>query len=127
MAKGEGPLIAACGLDCTDCDIRKVPIDAEAAERIVGWFRSTGWLKESEGVPEIIERSMYCKGCRGDRSVHWSADCAILNCCVDERTLKFCYECDDFVCDQLDEWAQKETQYTQALERLERMRAEVAA
>ena len=116
-------MIAVCGLDCTDCDIRKVPTDADAAQRIVGWFRSMGWLKESEGVPEIIERSMYCKGCRGDRSVHWSADCAILKCCVDERKLEFCYECADFVCERLNEWTQKDAKYGAALERLKGMRA----
>ena len=123
MQQSEGRLIAVCGLDCTDCDIRKVPTNADAAQRIVGWFRSMRWLKESEGVSEIIERSMYCKGCRGDRSVHWSADCAILKCCVDERKLEFCYECADFVCERLNEWAQKDVKYGEALERLQGMRA----
>jgi len=120
-------LIAVCGLDYAHCDIRKVPTDAGAAERIVGWFRSMGWLKESEGVPQIIERSMYCKGCRGDRSVHWSADCEILNCCVDERKLRLCYECDDFVCDQLNEWAQQQTRCRQALERPKSVSAQASA
>ena len=123
MEGNEGPLMAVCGIDCADCDIRKVPTDAGAAERIVGWFRSMGWLKEKEGVPEIIERSMYCKGCQGDRSVHWSANCGILNCCVDERKLEFCYKCDDFVCERLAEWAQQDIKYGEALERLRGIRA----
>jgi hypothetical protein len=121
VAKEEERLIAVCGLDCSTCDIRRVPTDADAAERVAGWFRSMGWLKEGEGVREIIERSMYCNGCRGDRSVHWSADCEILKCCVDERGLEFCYECDDFVCERIIEWAQKDTEYSAALERLQRM------
>ena len=120
----EKRLIAVCGLDCTDCDIRKVPTDVDAAERIAGWFRSMGWLKEGEGVSEIIERSMYCRGCRGDRSVHWSANCGILHCCVDERGLEYCYECGEFACEQLKEWAQKDARYGEALERLQRLRAE---
>jgi hypothetical protein len=122
MPQNEERLTAVCGLDCTDCDIRRVPTDADAAQRIVGWFRDMGWLKEDEGVPEIIERSMYCQGCRGDRSVHWSANCGILTCCVDEKGLEFCCECDDFVCEQLDEWAQKDVKYMEALERLQSMR-----
>jgi len=115
-------MIAVCGLDCENCDIRKVPTDAEAAQRIVAWFKEMGWLKESEGVAEVIERAMYCRGCRGDRSVHWSADCWILQCCVDDKGLAFCYECEVFPCGQLSEWAKENTSYTQALARLRQMR-----
>ena len=117
----EGQMIAVCGLDCTGCDIRRAPTDPEAAGRLVGWFREMGWLKAGEGMSEVIERSMYCRGCRGDRSVHWSADCWILKCCVDEKGLAFCYECDDFPCRRLEEWAGENARYTEALERLRRM------
>lgn len=115
-------LVAVCGLDCGSCDIRLVPTDPEAAGRVVAWFRDMGWLEENEGVAEIIKRSMYCKGCRGDRSVHWSADCWILNCCVDEKGLSFCYECDDFPCEQLIEWGNQSANYGEALGRLQAMR-----
>jgi hypothetical protein len=115
-------MIAACGLDCGDCDIRLLPSDPDAAQRVVAWFREMGWLNESEGVSEVMERSMYCKGCRADRSVHWSADCWILHCCVDERGLAFCYECADFPCERLSEWAKENDGYAQALNRLRRMR-----
>jgi hypothetical protein len=71
-------MIAVCGLDCEPCDIRRVPFDSEATERIVKWFRAQGWIKENEGIEEIISRKMYCKGCHGDRSVHWSPECPIL-------------------------------------------------
>jgi len=114
--------IAVCGLECGACDIRRVPFDAEAAQRVVAWFRQMGWLAQDEGVPEILERSMYCKGCHGDRSVHWSADCAILACCVDERGLEFCSECETFPCARLTERARDNARYAQALERLSQMR-----
>jgi hypothetical protein len=81
-----------------------------------------GWLNENEGKPQVIQRSMYCSGCRGDRSVQWSPDCWILKCCVDEKGLDFCYEYDVFPCEQLIEWSMENVQYTQALERLQRMR-----
>ena len=119
-------MIAVCGLDCTNCDIRRVPTDAQAAQRIVGWFRSMGWLKENEGVPEIIERSMYCTGCRGDRALHWSADCWILQCCVDDKGLAFCHECHDFPCERLSEWASQNDRYAEALSQLQCMKEAAA-
>jgi hypothetical protein len=117
-------LIAACGLDCTDCEIRLVPFDAEIAQGVAAWFKERGWLEESEGVAEILERKMYCKGCHGDRSLHWSPDCWILQCCVNQHGLQHCSECRDFPCERLVEWAGQNEGYAQALERLQGMRAE---
>lgn len=120
-------IIAACGIDCTDCDIRIAPCDAGAAQRIVAWFREMNWLKEGEGITEIIDRSMYCKGCRGDRAVHWSAGCPILKCCVDEKRLSHCSECGEFPCERLKEWAATGTGHTLALERLQKMKHQGSA
>jgi hypothetical protein len=126
MAEAER-LIAVCGLDCTDCEIRTAPDDARAAEKLVAWFREMGWLQEGEGMAEVMQRTMYCHGCRGDRSVHWSADCWILQCCVDGKGLAFCSECDAFPCEQLGAWATQNAAYAGALARLQRMRHEAAA
>lgn len=120
----EDEYLAACGLDCRSCEIRKVPEDAGAARRVVRWFRKEGWLQEDEGVEEILERGMYCKGCRDDRTIHWSPDCRILRCCVDERGHRFCCECEAFPCEKLEEWSQKNEEYTGALGRLKRMKAD---
>lgn len=116
--EARGRIIAVCGLDCTECDMRLAPTDPEAAKRVVAWFREMGWLEDDEGLDEVLERSMYCKGCRGDRSVHWSPDCWILQCCVDERGLSHCYQCDIFPCQRLTERAEESQRYTEALERL---------
>ncbi|NOZ26554.1 MAG: DUF3795 domain-containing protein [Chloroflexi bacterium] len=124
MGKAQGPMIAVCGLDCGECDIYRAPSDPGAAQRVVAWFREQGWLREDEGIQEIIGRSMYCMGCRGDPSLHWSPDCWIRACCVDEKGLEFCYECDVFPCEALVEWAQEDAGYTRALNRLRRMKAE---
>ena len=90
-------LIAVFGLDCGTCDIRRAPFDAEAAGRLVAWYREMGWLKPDEGMPEVMARGMYCTGCRGSHSEHWSADCEILACCVDQRRLTYCCDCSDFI------------------------------
>jgi hypothetical protein len=115
-------MIAACGLDCGSCEIRLAPIDPEAARVLVEWFRSQGWLSPEEGMAQVQERKMYCTGCLGDRTVHWSADCWILQCCVDEHGLSNCSQCAAFPCERLEAWAQQNSGYQAALQRLRDMR-----
>ncbi len=115
-------MMAVCGLDCGSCDIRLLPFDPAAAQRIVAWFRERGWLREDEGVSEVIERKMYCMGCRGDRTVHWSPDCALLKCCVDERHLEHCGQCAElFTCERLEAFANEHQRYREAVDRLRMM------
>ncbi|MGD2177978.1 MAG: DUF3795 domain-containing protein, partial [Anaerolineae bacterium] len=105
-----------------NCDIRLVPTDPDAARRVVAWFQEMEWLEEDEGVAEIIERRMYCKGCREDRTVHWSPDCPILQCCVDERHLEHCAQCDAFVCQKLEAFATDgQEHHREAVERLKQI------
>jgi hypothetical protein len=113
-----GQLIAACGLDCNTCDLRLLPHDTAAAERVIAWFRDMGWLAEDEGLAQILDRSMYCQGCHGDRAIHWSADCWILQCCVDDRGHDYCFQCRAFPCAQLQERADGNPRYARALTRL---------
>jgi hypothetical protein len=115
--------IAVCGLDCGGCEIRRAPFDEAAAAIAIAWFREMQWLTEEDGIEEVIERGMYCEGCRGDRMRHWSADCQILICCVDERHLEFCSECDDFPCALLTDRARDNRSYADGLQRLREMRA----
>ena len=119
--------IAACGLNCEACAIRRIPSDGKAAEDCVQWFRDMGWLRPEEGKAEILERGMYCNGCKGDRSVHWSVNddgtvsCGILECCVDQREQQFCSECGEFPCDRLKEWSKENKTYGEAFNRLKTM------
>jgi|GEM_PF-1054079 hypothetical protein len=115
--------IAACGLDCGSCSIRRFPSDKAAAAEVIGWFKQEGWLKENEGVAEAIERKLVCCGCHGDRNAHWSADCWILRCCVDAKGLKNCSECTTFPCARLVEWSKTDESYGKAFDRLRSMHA----
>jgi len=116
-------IIAVCGIDCTACTIRIASLgDTEAVEELVVWWKKEGWLKEDEGMPELLKQSPFCQHCRGDRSMHWSANCWILKCCVDDKGLEYCYECEQFPCERLNKWAQGNSDYTQALERLHQMK-----
>ena len=118
----ETGMMAACGLDCYSCEIRRAPTDPQAAQLLVDWFRSQGWLSPDEGMAEVLERKMYCCGCLGDRAIHWSADCWILACCVDERGHTDCSHCPAFPCQRLEAWAEQNAGYGAALARLESVR-----
>ncbi|MFO7837365.1 MAG: DUF3795 domain-containing protein [Candidatus Thorarchaeota archaeon] len=118
----QNEMIAACGLVCQSCDIRRMPFDDKAAKTTIKWFREMSWLDENEGVDEAVAKEMYCKGCRGDRSIHWSPDCWILQCCVDKKGLEYCYECNDFACNRLVDWSRQNEGYVAALERLKELK-----
>ncbi len=106
MAQEYPEMLAACGLDCGPCPIRLIPIDEEASKGVINWFIEMGWLKEDEGVAEAIEKKMYCTGCQGDRSTHWSGDCQIMLCCVDEEHKQHCGQCPQLMtCEKLEAFA----------------------
>lgn len=69
--------IAACGLDCTECDIRLAADDPEIAQATAGWF---------------------------------------------DRELGIELKLEDFPCQKLTEWAGGSERYSNALERLKRMK-----
>lgn len=98
--------------------IFKASKDKDEAERLMDWFLEQGWLQEKKSVQEFMEDGPYCTGCHGDKETHWSPDCRILKCCVDERELDNCSGCSDFPCEKLKEWAAGDEEYTEAFERL---------
>ncbi len=95
--------MSACGLDCKTCGILLFPESPKAQEGILAWFRREKWIGENDGVKEVIEKKMYCKGC-GDKEVFWSKNCAIAKCCTDTKNLTNCSECSDFPCDTYNKW-----------------------
>jgi putative nucleotidyltransferase with HDIG domain len=108
-------VIAACGLICDECDIHRATSDARVAEDMAAWFREEQSLT-------VAAEEIRCEGCKGDRQRHWSPDCWMLKCCVDQRGLEFCYLCPDFPCQRLLEWSLNSPRYASALERLKKMK-----
>jgi len=88
-------------------DILGTTLCYQEARKAINWFKDMGWLNQNESISEAIAKGLYCKGCHGDCSIHWSADCWILGCCVDEKGLEHCDECDDFPCDKLVDWSKQ--------------------
>jgi hypothetical protein len=85
-----------------------------------------GWLSEGEGVAEAAAKKLLCPGCHGDRTAHWSPDCWILQCCVDQKGLRHCSECPDFPCERLVAWSESDDWYSRAFARLRRMHSRAA-
>lgn len=56
---------AACGIDCNECGQYKITMeyDMKAAESLVEWFRSRGWIGENEGAEAIMKKAPLCRGC----------------------------------------------------------------
>jgi len=64
-------MIAACGIDCSVCDIHLAPSNPEIAERMVKVFVNMGY---KDAKPEWF----HCEGCSGDRNAHWSSNCEMM-------------------------------------------------
>ncbi len=114
--------IAACGLDCNACPFPKIHENLENAQKWVGQFREWKVISDSEGAEEIMAKGPYCISCHGDRSKHWSANCWILKCCVDEKGLDNCSQCDEFPCEKLVEWSKENPSYGKALDNLKKLK-----
>lgn len=108
--KNDKKIMAVCGILCNECDIFKASSDPEKAQKIIDWFKKNN--------RDVKPEDIVCLTCRGDRTKHWSPDCPILKCCVDEKGLEYCYECDEFPCEVIEDWAKKDIGYTNALNRL---------
>lgn len=111
VVKEREDIIAVCGLNCSECDVYRAPSDPDAMKRLLDWLN-----KDRPG--RVKPEQVRCGGCLGDRETHWSGDCHILRCAVDDKSLKSCSQCDEFACDRLTKWASGSKLYTQALERL---------
>jgi len=111
----EDKTIAVCGLVCEGCEIRRANSDKDTAQKIADWFKN-------ERGEEVKPEDIRCLGCRGDRSEHWSPDCWILKCCVDDKGLDYCHQCGDFPCVKLSEWAEGDERYGEAVDRLKGMK-----
>jgi hypothetical protein len=116
--------VAACGLICEQCSIYRIPFDQTAAQEMRQWFIKNGWIEDTVSLEEFISQGPYCTGCHGSLETHWSPDCTIRHCCIEEKDLINCSHCTEFPCDKLQSWAQTDEAYSEAIDRLEKMKRE---
>ena len=122
MAKGGNAQIAACGLDCRICPLRAVTFRAGAPLTVVELLlRSGTTANEERALRSLLHQRLLCPTCRGGHALHWTEDCHIRKCCIDDRGLEHCSECECFPCRHLNDWAESNPRQADALERLHSM------
>lgn len=111
-------MIAACGIDCSVCDIHLAPSNPEIAERMVKIFVN---MRHKDAKPE----DFHCEGCSSDRNTHWSSNCEMMLCCFDKKHLENCSQCDEFMCEKIEKFANDGFKHHQdGVERLKKMIAD---
>lgn len=103
-------LIAPCGLMCHTCDAMEDGVVNKAAKKLLFVLGSyDSFLKSCPGsrpisgkypdFKEVLEylANVKCKGCREDHCL--GSDCIVPEC-VKGKGIDFCYQCEDFPCDQ---------------------------
>lgn len=118
--------LAACGLHCTECSSYKVTMehDREAAEELVGWYRSMGWIGKNEDAEAVMRKIPLCKGC-------WNTteDCFFKSGCHPGRDFRICCtekqldHCGEFPCDAYKEFVGNLDHHKKAMEYLLSLRA----
>jgi hypothetical protein len=97
--------LSACGINCNECGSYKVTMeqDLKAAEGLVWWYRSMGWIGEHAGAEAVIRKNPLCTGCWNTMKDDCFFNCTCGNhdfriCCT-EKQINHCGECSDFPCE----------------------------
>lgn len=90
----EKNLIAPCG---NFCDMYRCAAHGD----VVGQEKLAERFRKHLGVPDAQADWMACVPCRENIDKCWSGDCKVFHCCVKQRGLDFCSDCEDFPCDLL--------------------------
>jgi hypothetical protein len=107
-------VFSVCGLECTQCKIYLAPYNPSIADRLVKMFENM-W-------DNVKSEDFHCSTCRGEISDCWTKECWIRYCCVNEKKLDFCYQCQEFPCKRLEDHAKKNKRHLVALNNLKRMK-----
>ena len=102
--------MAACGVDCNVCGQYKVTAqqDMKAAEGLVDWYRSQGWIGKDEGAEVVMAKAPLCKGCWNTTDdCFFKCGCGSIDfrICCKERQISHCGECGEFPCKEYKEFA----------------------
>lgn len=113
--KREYTYISYCGkYYCAFCDYHKGTIvkDAKNLLAFAERYGSLRLIANNNNVCNFDEflkalkwlasQDTPCKGCRFGGGWSWWGDCPVRDCCI-EKGVNFCYQCQDFPCEKLNE------------------------
>ncbi len=84
-------IVAPCGIDCFNCEMFEENVTIEFQERLAAMFN-------------VPNERITCKGCaNGNQCLLLDLqgqECKTLSC-INEKGIKFCFECVDFPCENL--------------------------
>lgn len=107
-------LIAACGLDCSQCEAYKVT----QANDVAGMEALAARWREEYNSPEMTVQSMICDGCMvGERHGGYCGECPVRKCAVAHSVVNCAY-CADYACEALQGFWQMAPQAKANLEAL---------
>lgn len=93
----EVQLVAPCGLYCGTCPVLKASNDSVLAQK----------LAQTMGIPAEQVNCLGCRAEKGHIKVMGEPACPTYQCCIQQKGLQFCYQCEDFPCLKLAPCADK--------------------
>lgn len=96
-------LIAYCGLDCKKCEAF-IATQAEDAKRLKEIAER--WTREQN--TEFSPTDILCDGCRSQRISGWCEKICQIRPCAEQRGLKTCAHCTDYMCENLEKFLSDE-------------------
>ena len=93
----DAKLVAPCGLFCGACPVFKASGDSALAQK----------LAQTLGIPPEQVNCLGCRAEKGHIKIMGEPVCPTYQCCIEQRGLQFCYQCEDFPCLKLAPCADK--------------------
>jgi hypothetical protein len=105
--------LSFCGLNCAECEMYKASHgDDELQEQLVNWFQ--------ENIDSKINH-ISCEKCRNDPDKCWTINCYFRDCAT-KKGFNYCFECEDFVCDKLEEFGKGAPHHARTIENMKQMK-----
>ena len=90
-------MTAPCGIDCFNCPLYLASDDDKLRSNVAKMLN-------------VSAEQAVCAGCRNENGtiacLNMNEPCQVYKC-IQEKDIKFCYECTDFPCDHLHPYADK--------------------
>ena len=90
VQRGDAKLAAPCGLYCGACPVFRATASGDSAS-----------LQRIAQTMDVSPEQVNCLGClaeKGRPKILEGRVCPTYRCCIEQKGLQFCYQCQDFPC-----------------------------